>query len=137
MGDLLNNIGSKLNAEQFAYLEDFIQAERFISSELEADGHVILAHNYFAHNVGEVDIISYKDGILYATEVKARKEKDRFGGALAQFTPAKQARVIKALYHYATYRGQSDTQIKILAASIVWDEDNNIIDHNIRDWELY
>ena len=137
MGDLLNNISSRLNAEQLEDLNAFIRAERCISNVLSEQGHTVLAHNYFVHKLGEIDIITKKDGVLYAVEVKARQVDDQFGGPAAQFTHEKQQRVIKTLKHYASYQNQYDIDMQLLAATVEWDENNNIVSHNIFPWELY
>ena len=134
MGDILNNFSISLDSTS---LNAFIRSERYICELLENRGHTILAQNYFVHNVGEVDIISMKDGVLYATEVKARKTHDQFGGAKAQFTIEKQSRVIKALQHYASYQNQHDIQVKLLYAAIKWDDQQVIVDCELLDWDLY
>lgn len=134
MGEALRRFAFTYNKKD---LEAFIKAEHFVSSKLKASGHVILAHNYFVHNVGEIDIITFKEGVLYATEVKARNINDRFGGSKAQFAHEKQTKVIKTLNHFASYQNQNDIPQQLLAATVDWNDEQEIINCEIFNWDLY
>ena len=62
-------------------------SENIAARELERRGHTILARNW-KNRFCEIDIVSSKDGILYFTEVKHRRD-DVGGGGLAAITPRK------------------------------------------------
>ena len=62
--------------------------EQAVADQLVADGHEIIVRNWRTRYC-EIDIVSIKDGVLYFTEVKYRKNDD-FGGGLAAITAKKQ-----------------------------------------------
>ena len=62
--------------------------EQTVADQLVADGHEIIVRNWRTRYC-EIDIVSIKDGVLYFTEVKYRKNDD-FGGGLAAITAKKQ-----------------------------------------------
>ena len=64
------------------------KGEQAAADWLSADGHEIIARNWRTRYC-EIDIVSIKDGVLYFTEVKYRKNDD-FGGGLAAITAKKQ-----------------------------------------------
>ncbi len=64
---------------------------------LESTGHTILFQN-FRNSMGEIDIISLKDEVLYCTEVKFRTLSKTFH-PLTVFNATKQSRLRK-LYYY-------------------------------------
>ncbi len=113
----------------------FAAAERHVEKLLLSYGHTILARNYLVPKMGEIDLISFHGGTIYATEVKARQTKDQFGSS-SRFTRAKQQKVIKTLYHYLARNRQQDRDLGLLAAEVFWDKDYVIRDCVIREWEM-
>lgn len=63
-------------------------SEQLVSSQLEADGHKVLARNWRTRWC-EIDIISCRGKTLYFTEVKHRKTAD-YGAGLAAISARKQ-----------------------------------------------
>lgn len=75
---------------------------------LTAQNLTIITTNYFAHHIGEIDIIALhdivqKDGncrpTLVFVEVKARKVS-QYATALESVTPTKQRKIIKTAEHF-------------------------------------
>lgn len=73
-------------------------AEDAAAHWLEQQGLAVIARNYRCRG-GEIDIIA-RDGATYVfIEVRARRS-NRFGGAAASITAAKQAHLIYAARHF-------------------------------------
>lgn len=71
--------------------------ENLASDFLEAEGFAIVARNYYAKKLGEIDIIAMRDGVLHFIEVKsAQADFD----PIHNFTPSKQRKVINSAYYY-------------------------------------
>jgi putative endonuclease len=66
-------------------------AENSAAAFLEAQGFQIVARN-FLRRVGELDVVAREGDLLVIVEVRTRAD-DRFGGAAASVTPAKQRRI--------------------------------------------
>jgi len=66
-------------------------AENSAAAFLEAQGFQILARN-FLRRIGELDVVARDGDLLLIVEVRTRAD-DRFGGAAASVTPAKQRRI--------------------------------------------
>lgn len=69
-------------------------AENSAAAFLESQGFHIVARN-FLRRVGELDIVARDGDLLVIAEVRTRAD-DRFGGAAASVTVAKQRRIILA-----------------------------------------
>jgi putative endonuclease len=69
-------------------------AEAAAARFLERDGYRIIAANFRAKG-GELDLVADDGGVLAIVEVRYRAS-DRFGGAAASITRAKQARIVRA-----------------------------------------
>ena len=66
-------------------------AENSAAAFLEAQGFQIVARN-FLRRVGELDVVARDGDLLLIVEVRTRAD-DRYGGAAASVTPAKQRRI--------------------------------------------
>jgi putative endonuclease len=66
-------------------------AENSAAAFLEAQGFRIVARN-FLRRVGELDVVARDGELLVIAEVRTRAD-DRFGGAAASITRAKQKRI--------------------------------------------
>ncbi len=117
-------------------MKAYQRAERLVGRHLESAGHLILAYNYTVHNIGEVDIISYCRGRLYATEVKAR-QVDTISESERTFNRSKQKRVLRTFRTYLASQGQSDRDLGLLAARVHWNTRNEVRSIQIDPWPLY
>ncbi len=64
---------------------------------LETEGFTIVAKNYYARKLGEIDIIAMYEGVLHFIEVKsAQTDFD----PIYNFSTAKQRKVINSAYYY-------------------------------------
>ena len=99
------------------------RGEQATADWLVADGHEIIARNWRTRYC-EIDIVSLKDGTLYFTEVKYRKN-DNFGGGLAAITTKKQRQMCFAaelfMAKHPQYEG-CDMRMLVIAV----DRDYNI-----------
>ena len=94
--------------------------EQAAADWLVADGHEIMARNWRTRYC-EIDIVSVKDGVLYFTEVKYRKN-DNFGDGLAAITAKKQRQMRFAAELFVTDSPEcSGIAAKLLAASVSGD----------------
>jgi len=66
-------------------------AENSATAFLEAQGFLIVARNYL-RRIGELDVVARAGDLLVIVEVRTRSN-DRFGGAAASISRAKQRRI--------------------------------------------
>ncbi|CAA6809138.1 MAG: Unknown protein [uncultured Sulfurovum sp.] len=64
---------------------------------LEAEGFSIVARNYYARKLGEIDIIAMRDGVLHFIEVKSSQADF---DPVYNFTASKQRKMINSAYYY-------------------------------------
>lgn len=76
--------------------------ERAAEALLRRHGLVTLERN-FGTRWGEIDLVMEDGPLLVFVEVRFRVN-DRFGGAVASVTPAKQARILRAAAHFLEQR---------------------------------
>jgi putative endonuclease len=93
-------------------------SEDLATAFLEQEGFVIVERNYFARKLGEIDIISQKDGVLHFIEVKAGKAEF---DPVYNVTPAKLRKVINSAHYYMKSK-QIDTVFSVDALIIRGDE---------------
>ena len=92
--------------------------ETLASDFLEREGFSIVARNYYARKLGEIDIIAMYDGVLHFIEVKsAQADFD----PIHNFTPSKQRKVINSAYYYMK-RHNLDMVFSIDLIVIRWGE---------------
>ena len=72
--------------------------ESLAAAFLERQGLKILERNYRCR-FGEIDLVASGDAVLVFVEVRARRT-DKFGGAGASITAAKQRRLVATARHY-------------------------------------
>ena len=91
--------------------------EQTAADWLVADGHEIIVRNWRTRYC-EIDIVSIKDGVLYFTEVKYRKNDD-FGGGLAAITAKKQRQMrFAAELFIAKHPQHEGRDMRMLAVSV-------------------
>ncbi len=99
------------------------QGEKLARRYLLRHGYAIRAVNW-SSLFGELDIIAEKAGLLVFIEVKARRGRDT-QSALAAISPAKQERMLKAIYQYLDEAGISwDAPWRIDAIAVALDGQN-------------
>jgi putative endonuclease len=79
-------------------------AEALAAAYLEEQGLRILERNYRCR-MGEIDLVATDRGTVVFVEVRLRRN-DRFGGAAASITSAKQARLTAAAGRYLARAGR-------------------------------
>ena len=103
------------------------RGEQATADWLVADGHEIIARNWRTRYC-EIDIVSLKDGTLYFTEVKYRKNNN-FGGGLAAITTKKQRQMRFAAELFMAKHPQYEGRGMRLLAAVV--EGNPL---TVREW---
>lgn len=91
-------------------------AEGVAAEYLQREGHEIVERNWKTRYC-EIDIVSQKDGVVYFTEVKYRKQTNQ-GGGLAAITPKKLNQMQFAAKIYAQARKLQDTDMLLAALSL-------------------
>lgn len=74
------------------------QMEWLAWCHLRAHHHRLLCHNYYCR-FGEIDLVTLSGNLLVFVEVRWRRQ-DRYGGALASVTQAKQRRLRQCARHF-------------------------------------
>ena len=88
-------------------------AENLVASQLETNGHTILDRNWRSRWC-ELDIVSMKDNVMYAIEVKYRKK----GGGLTVMTPKKLTHLRFAMEFYLASHGLYSKNARLVIASV-------------------
>ena len=95
-------------------------SEAVAANELVRLGHKIIERNWKTKYC-EIDIISQKEGTVYFTEVKHRKN-DKAGDGLAAITVRKLNQMKFAAKLYVHRNHLEDTDLQLLAVSTTGDE---------------
>lgn len=94
-------------------------SEAVAAEELVRRGHAIIDRNWKTKYC-EIDIVSKKDGTIYFTEVKHRKDA-KSGDGLAAITPKKLAQMKYAAKFYAHVNKLHDTDLCLVAIATTGD----------------
>lgn len=94
-------------------------AEEAAATYLVRSGHEVIERNWKTKYC-EIDIVSHKDGIVYFTEVKYRKNETR-GDGLAAITAKKLNQMRFAARMYAQTKRLRDTDMRLVAIAMSGD----------------
>ncbi len=103
------------------------QAETVVADYLSSLGYRICARNYRIVRIGELDLVTWKDGRLMIVEVKARQNAAAFGGLPATITPAKIRRLQKTTWCYLKEKQLMNIDVSFLAALVQMDRDGKTV----------
>ena len=87
------------------------RGEQYAAQYLTDHGYAVRARNWRCP-VGEIDLVTERDGMLIFVEVRTRRS-DRLGTPEESITPAKRARLIAAAQTYLDEQGQTDRDWRI------------------------
>ena len=87
------------------------RGEQYAAQYLTDHGYAVRARNWRCP-VGEIDLVTEKDGRVIFVEVRTRRS-DRLGTPEESITPAKRARLIAAARTYLDEQGQTDRDWRI------------------------
>lgn len=82
----------------------------------------------FRCNLGEIDIVARRGGLVVFCEVKTRRS-DRWGAPAEAVTPVKQARIRRVAVHWLTERRLRADEVRFDVISIVIDRSGTRVDH--------
>ncbi|MDQ5982053.1 MAG: ribonuclease [Patescibacteria group bacterium] len=91
-------------------------AEEVVANYLERHDHEIIDRNWKTKYC-EIDIVSQKDGVVYFTEVKYRRQSNQ-GGGFAAITKKKQDQMTFASKIYTKAKQMHDKDLLLAAASV-------------------
>ena len=92
------------------------RGEQYAAQYLIDHGYAVRARNWRCA-VGEIDLVTERDGRLIFVEVRTRRG-DRLGTPEESITPTKRARVIAAAQTYLDEQGQADRDWRIDVVAI-------------------
>lgn len=121
---------------EFSYKEHkaaFTAAEDYAASALRKMGHIIISRNYLCPGSGELDIVSLKDGCLYACEVKARKEQ-AVESPEAAFDKNKYLKTRRTFRLFMQQQLQAERPCALLACAVYWDRSQKIRGCRFYEW---
>jgi len=90
-------------------------------------GYRVIARNYNVPGVGELDIVLEKEGVLYITEVKSRKNIGPYPHSAESVGFAKRKRIYNATRRFMSARGYFDRDIVFLLGCVTHDDAGNIL----------
>ena len=110
-------------AERAKRAELGVRAEELCAEMLRRAGLRVLARNWRCRH-GEIDLVAEEGGTLVFAEVRYRRD-ERFGGAAASVTAAKQSRLIAAARLYLSRRPEAPCRFDVFLvdgtpASVQW-----------------
>ena len=92
------------------------RGEQYAAQYLTDRGYAIRTRNWRCP-VGEIDLVTEKDGALIFVEVRTRRG-DRLGTPEESITPTKRARLVAAAQTYLDEQGQADRDWRIDVVAI-------------------
>jgi putative endonuclease len=92
--------------------------EELTSIFLIKKGHMIIDRNWEKHNIGEIDIISKKDEILYFVEVKTTENSSNRYSPLEHLDSRKLKKFQRIVNHYLIQKNLIDSDYKISASFV-------------------
>jgi putative endonuclease len=92
------------------------RGEQYAAQYLTNHGYTVRTRNWRCP-VGEIDLVTEKDGRLIFVEVRTRRS-DRLGTPEESITPAKRAKLISAAQTYLDGQGQADREWRIDVVAI-------------------
>jgi putative endonuclease len=102
-------------------------AEEAAACYYEKKGYQVVARNYRAPRLGELDLVLERGGVLTFVEVKARRDAERFGGLPESITPAKLARMRKTAVVYMKENHLLNNDVSFLATLMNIDQYGQVI----------
>ena len=106
-------------------------AESVICQFLIKRGCTILDRNFVVAVIGEIDIVAAKNEIVYFVEVRARQQNSSFGNPLESINQSKLRKIRKTASIYISNKGIMNSEISILAASVLLNSKGEIVSFDI------
>ena len=106
-------------------------AESVICQFLIKRGCTILDRNFVVAGIGEIDIVAAKNEIVYFVEVRARQQNSSFGNPLESINQSKLRKIRKTASIYISNKGIMNSEISILAASVLLNSKGEIVSFDI------
>ena len=93
-------------------------AEEYTVRYLRLSGYKILSRNYSVRNIGELDIVAEKYGMIYSIEVKGRRQDIRFAGHEGLVPGRKLRRIMLTTSMFLDNTGRDHQNCKIVMAFV-------------------
>ena len=102
------------------------QGEEAVAHYLTNRGFRLIARNYNVPGVGELDLIFEKEGVLYITEVKSRRNNGPYPHSMEAVDFRKRKRIFKTTKRFMAERGYFNRDIVFLLGCVTHDETGQI-----------
>jgi len=103
------------------------RGEDAVAQYLTDCGYRVIARNYNVPGVGELDIVLEKEGVLYITEVKSRKNLGPYPHSEESVGFKKRKRIYNTTRHFMSARGYFGRDIVFLLGCVIHDDSGNIL----------
>ena len=103
------------------------RGEEVVAQYLVDRGFRIIARNYNVPGIGELDIVVEKEGVLYITEVKSRRNIGPFPHSAEAVDFRKRKRLYNATRHFMAARGYFGRDIVFQIGCVTHDETGRIL----------
>lgn len=102
-----------------------------VARRLQQMGYLILARNYRAWQLGELDIVAQKNDVIFFVEIKARSNSDQWGGPAAAITARKLGNMRKSALFFAREKDLLHYKMMFLAGLVQLDKNGKIMNLDI------
>ena len=102
------------------------RGEDAVAQYLTDCGYRLIARNYNVPGVGELDIVVEKEGVLYITEVKSRRNIGPYPNSADAVDYRKRRRIYKAARYFMAARGYYGRDIVFQVGCVTHDETGRI-----------
>ncbi len=104
------------------------QVEWKVAEDLISKGHTILEHRYAIHQIGEIDFITSRQGVISVVECKGRGPRsESFGGAEQALQNEQLTRIRRVASEWLQSHEASDHQVEIILAAVDTDCSGDVI----------
>ncbi|MDW7658073.1 MAG: YraN family protein [Bacillota bacterium] len=126
----MNESQNRLTARQFGQSAEAAVADYFIRQ-----GHTVVAQNYSAANLGELDLVLAQADLLTIVEVKARRS-GIYGGPAAAISRTKRQKLQRTALHFMQHHGLMNNRVQFLAALVQIDQTGNCLSISVVPFNL-
>ncbi|MBO4579474.1 MAG: YraN family protein [Clostridiales bacterium] len=102
------------------------RGEDAVAQYLTKRGFRLIARNYNIPGVGELDLVFEKEGVLYVTEVKSRRNQGPYPHSVEAVDFRKRKRIFRTTKRFMAERGYFNRDIVFLLGSVTHDEHGQV-----------
>lgn len=102
------------------------RGEDAVAQYLTKRGFRLIARNYNIPGVGELDLVFEKEGVLYVTEVKSRKNQGPYPHSVEAVDFRKRKRIFRTTKRFMAERGYFNRDIIFLLGCVTHDDKGQV-----------